>query len=184
MPLLAVIGHRGPHKPFGKTVGFLNYGKGCWRAVKSCATRGDGEMDGKSHRLYWRAISPWAVASVGCTPEVKELALKDSGAVRCRPPRSRAWLRDRTVSSHEPSFHVWQMLPLPHNTLNSPASRTGIDGAVTKPHCGSCAPGVTEADFGTPTRASGPCSTPPDPARHPAARRAAATGHRCTTAPH
>jgi hypothetical protein len=31
-------------------------------------------MDGKSHRLSRQAMSPWAVASGGRTPEVKELA--------------------------------------------------------------------------------------------------------------
>jgi hypothetical protein len=64
-----------------------------WRAFDSCATRRDDEMDGKSHRLSRQTMSPWTVASGGCTPEVKQLALKGTGVARCRPPRSRAWLR-------------------------------------------------------------------------------------------
>jgi hypothetical protein len=36
----------------------------------------------------------------------------------------------------------------------------------------------------TPTRASGPCSTPPDLSPHPVGRRAAVAGHRCTAGPH
>jgi len=46
------------------------------RTTHACATkRGDG-MRGKRHRLYRQAMSPWDVASRGCTREVKELALK------------------------------------------------------------------------------------------------------------
>jgi hypothetical protein len=41
------------------------------RRPRQCATkRGDG-MDGKSHCLYQQAMSPWGVASRGCTREVK-----------------------------------------------------------------------------------------------------------------
>ena len=46
-----------------------------------------------------QAMSPSGVASAGCTAEVKQLPVKGTGAVRCRPPRCRAWLRDHMVST-------------------------------------------------------------------------------------
>jgi putative transposase len=46
-----------------------------------------------------QALGPWGVAPGGCTPGVKQLPLKGTGAARCRPPRCRAWLRGHTVST-------------------------------------------------------------------------------------
>jgi hypothetical protein len=63
-----------------------------------CATRRNDGMSGKLHRLYRQAMSRWAVASRGCTLEVKELALKGTGEARGKPPRRRAWLRTHMVS--------------------------------------------------------------------------------------
>jgi hypothetical protein len=36
-----------------------------------CATKHKDEMRGNLHRLYRKTMSPWAVASGGCKPEVK-----------------------------------------------------------------------------------------------------------------
>jgi hypothetical protein len=55
-------------------------------------------MGRKPRGLYRQATSPWAVAPGGCTPGVKELALKGTGAARGKPPRSQAWLRTHMVS--------------------------------------------------------------------------------------
>jgi hypothetical protein len=55
-------------------------------------------MGGKPRGLCRQATSPWAVAPGGCTPGVKELALKGTGAARGKPPRSQAWLRTHMVS--------------------------------------------------------------------------------------
>jgi hypothetical protein len=64
-------------------------------------------------------MSPWAVASGGCNPDVKQLALKGSRAVRCSPPRGGAWLRGRKVSPNEASFDLRESAPLPRNMLHS-----------------------------------------------------------------
>jgi hypothetical protein len=55
-------------------------------------------MRGNLHGLCRQAMSRWAVAPGGCTPGVKELALKGTGEARGKPPRSRAWLRTHRVS--------------------------------------------------------------------------------------
>jgi hypothetical protein len=55
-------------------------------------------MGGKPSGLCRQATSPWAVALGGCTPGVKELALKGTGEARGKPPRSQAWLRTHMVS--------------------------------------------------------------------------------------
>jgi hypothetical protein len=71
-----------------------------WRValLPLCATRRNDVMRGNFHGLYRQAMSRWAVAPGGCTPGVKELALKGTGAARGKPPRSRAWLRTHRVS--------------------------------------------------------------------------------------
>jgi hypothetical protein len=93
---------------------------------RECATkRGDG-MRGNLHRLYRQAASPWGVASGGCTPEVKKLPLKGTGEARCRPPRGRAWLRDRMVSTNKAGVNLRETTPLPRNILHNPALATGL----------------------------------------------------------
>ena len=72
--------------------------------------RGDG-MEGNSYRLYRQSISRWGVASGGGIPEVKKLPLKGTGEARCKPPRGRAWLRDRMVSSNEVGFNLRETSP-------------------------------------------------------------------------
>jgi hypothetical protein len=64
-------------------------------------------------------MSRWAVASGRCKPEVKKLALKGTGAARCRPPRSQAWLRSHMVSSNEVSFNLREKFPLSRNILHT-----------------------------------------------------------------
>jgi hypothetical protein len=64
-------------------------------------------------------MSPWGVASGGCKPEVKKLPLKSTGEARCKPPRGRAWLKDRMVSENEAGFNLRETFPLPRNTLHS-----------------------------------------------------------------
>jgi len=74
-------------------------------------------------------VSRWGVASGGCKPEVKQLPLKGTGAARCRPPRSQAWLRGDKVSPNEADFDLRGMAPLPRNILHSrgvvPLTETG-----------------------------------------------------------
>lgn len=70
----------------------------CLAVPPLCATRRNDVMRGDLHHLYRQAMSRWAVASGRCTPGVKELALKGTGAARGKPPRSRAWLRTHRVS--------------------------------------------------------------------------------------
>ena len=84
-----------------------------------CATKRTDGMRGKRHSLYRQTMSRWAVASGGCTPEVKELALKGTHQARCRPPRRGARLRSRMVNSHEAGFNLREMIPLPRNILHS-----------------------------------------------------------------
>jgi hypothetical protein len=55
-------------------------------------------MRGNLRCPYQWATSRWAVASGGCKPGVKQLALKGTGEARCKPPRGRAWLRECMVS--------------------------------------------------------------------------------------
>ena len=46
-------------------------------------------------------------------------APKRSGEVRCKPPKCRAWLRDRMVSAREAGIDLRETLPLPRNILHS-----------------------------------------------------------------
>jgi hypothetical protein len=41
-----------------------------------------------------QAMSPSGVAAAGCNAEVQQLPVQGTGAVRCRPPRCRAWRRE------------------------------------------------------------------------------------------
>jgi hypothetical protein len=89
------------------------------RSSLVCATKRTDGMRGKRHSLYRQAMSRWAVASGGCTPEVKELALIGTHEARCRPPRRGARLRSRMVNSNEAGFNLREMIPLPRNNLHS-----------------------------------------------------------------
>jgi hypothetical protein len=64
-------------------------------------------------------MSPWGVAPGGCTPGVKKLPLKGTGEARCKPPKGRAWLRDRMVRQNEVGFNLRESAPLPRNILHS-----------------------------------------------------------------
>jgi hypothetical protein len=72
-----------------------------------CATKHDDEMDGKSHRLCRQAMSPWAVASGGCTPEVKGLVSVPKTKIGCRLG-SRRRRRGRTFLAN----HVQDLVAL------------------------------------------------------------------------
>jgi hypothetical protein len=89
------------------------------RSSLVCATKRTDGMRGKRHSLYRQTMSRWAVASRGCTLEVKELALIGTHEARCRPPRRGARLRSRMVNSPEAGFNLREMIPLPRNILHS-----------------------------------------------------------------
>jgi hypothetical protein len=74
-------------------------------------------------------MSRWGVASGGCKPEVKELPLKGTGEARCKPPRGRAWLRDRMVSSNKAGFNLRESLPLPRYILHTWRDAPGLRGS-------------------------------------------------------
>jgi hypothetical protein len=50
----------------------------------------------------------------GCSPAVKQLALKGNGAGRHRPPTGRAWQRGGKVSPNEAGFDLRETTPLSH----------------------------------------------------------------------
>jgi hypothetical protein len=74
-------------------------------------------------------VSHWGVASGGCNPEVKELPLKGTGEARGKPPRRRAWLRDRMVSATEAGFNLWETGPLPRYILHTWPQKPGLRGS-------------------------------------------------------
>src|SRR5919199_6963245 len=76
-------------------------------------------MRGKRPSLYRQTMSRWAVASRGCTLEVKELALIGTHEARCRAPRRGARLRSRMVNAKEAGVNRREMIPLPRNHLPS-----------------------------------------------------------------
>jgi hypothetical protein len=82
-----------------------------------CATKRKDEMSGKPHDLYRQAMSRWGVASERGCSEVKELALKGTGAVRSRAPKGPAWLRGHMVSPNEADFNLRETHPLPRDIL-------------------------------------------------------------------
>ena len=97
-----------------------------WRValLPLCATKCHDVMGGKPRGLCRQATSPWAVAPGGCTPGVKELALKGIGAARGKPPRSQAWLRKHRVSQRSAERPTG-------NT--APVSRPGLMGQRLHP---------------------------------------------------
>jgi hypothetical protein len=70
------------------------------------------------------AVSLWAVASIRCWMEVKELARKDTGAARGRPPRGRGWLSGSRGRKNEAGFRRRDTHPRPHHSLQTWA---GVD---------------------------------------------------------
>ena len=86
-------------------------------------------------------MSRWTVAPAGCKAGVKQLVLKGTRAVRCRPPRGEAWLRGSMVSPNEAGFNLRETFPLSRNNLHTPevTARVGRDservrGQVTYPN--------------------------------------------------
>ena len=60
---------------------------------------------------------------------VKQLSLKGTREVRCRPPRRGAWQTESMVSPNEVGFNLRETRPLPRNILHTwssdPGQRTG-----------------------------------------------------------
>jgi len=63
------------------------------------------------------AMSLWDEASSGCSAGVKQLSLKGIREVRCRLPRSGAWLRGSMVSPNEAGLNPRETIPLPRNII-------------------------------------------------------------------
>jgi hypothetical protein len=82
------------------------------KADVSCATRRIDGMDGKSRWPYQGAGEPLGLSEAGRSVLVSSMPLKGSGEVRGKPPRCRAWLRDRMVSSNEAGLDLRGMPPL------------------------------------------------------------------------
>jgi len=55
---------------------------------------------------------PLGLSRVGRSAPVSSMPLKGTGEVRGKPPRGRAWLRDRMVSSNEVDFNLRGSGPL------------------------------------------------------------------------
>ena len=77
-----------------------------------CAMKLIDGMGGNPRGLYQGAHEPLGL-SVGMTLcRVSSMPLKGTGAARGKPPRGRAWLRNRMVSSHEVGFNLRGSGPL------------------------------------------------------------------------
>jgi hypothetical protein len=69
-------------------------------------------MGGNPHKLYQGVGEPLGLSEAGRSALVSSMPLKGTGEARGKPPRGRAWLRDRMVSSHEAGFNLRGTWPL------------------------------------------------------------------------
>jgi hypothetical protein len=68
-------------------------------------------MGGNPHGLYQGAREPLGLSEAGRSVLVRSMPLKGTGEARGKPPRRRAWLRNRMVSSNEVGFNCLKTLP-------------------------------------------------------------------------
>lgn len=93
------------------------------------------------------AVSRWAVASIGGSADVKQLALKGNREARCRPPRCGAWLRGDRVSPPEAGFNLREKKPLSrilHTGLPLTRQRPNPDASDNLKGCPG--PSTTQTD--------------------------------------
>jgi hypothetical protein len=69
-------------------------------------------MGGNPLGLYQGTYEPLGLSLAGRSVGWSSMPLKGSGEARGKPPRGRAWLRDRMVSSHEVAFNLGGTSPL------------------------------------------------------------------------
>ena len=69
-------------------------------------------MGGNPHWLYQGASEPLGLSRAGRSVPVSSMPLKGTGEARGKPRRGRAWLRSRTVSSHEVDVNLRGTSPL------------------------------------------------------------------------
>ncbi len=69
-------------------------------------------MGGNPHWFYQGASEPLGLSRAGRSVPVSSMPLKGTGEARGKPPRGRAWLRDRMVSSHEVDCNLRGKAPL------------------------------------------------------------------------
>ena len=69
-------------------------------------------MGGNPHWVYQEPGEPLGLSRTGCSVPVSSMPLKGSGEVRGKPPRRRAWLSNRRVSSNEVGFNLRGIVPL------------------------------------------------------------------------
>jgi hypothetical protein len=77
-----------------------------------CAKKLLDGMGGNPHWFYQGASEPLGLSRTGRSVPVSSMPLKGTGAARGKPPRGRAWLRDRRVSSHEVGVNLRGIRPL------------------------------------------------------------------------
>jgi XcyI restriction endonuclease len=78
----------------------------------SCAMKFMDGMGGNPHWFYQGASEPLGLSRAGHSVPVSSMPLKGTGEARGKPRRGRAWLRSRTVSSHEVGFNLRGTSPL------------------------------------------------------------------------
>jgi hypothetical protein len=69
-------------------------------------------MGGNPHWFYQGASEPLGLSRAGRSVPVSSMPLKGTGEARGKLPRGRAWLRGRTVSSHEVDVNLRGTSPL------------------------------------------------------------------------
>ena len=103
-----------------------------------CATKRGKGMRGNRRRPCQVGGEPLGRSAREIQPGVQELPLKGIGEARGKPPRGRAWLRDRMVSANEAGFNLRERSPLPRNILHSLVSRPGCPGQRPHPTVRPC----------------------------------------------
>jgi hypothetical protein len=81
------------------------------KALKCAMKLSDG-MGGNPLGLYQRAQEPLGLSRAGRAVSVSSMPLKGTGEARGKPPRGRAWLRNRRVRSHEVGVNLRGRGPL------------------------------------------------------------------------
>jgi hypothetical protein len=90
--------------------------------------------------LYQGAHEPLGLSRAGRSVSVSSMPLKGTGEARGKPPRGRAWLRDRMVSSHEVGFNLRGKSPLSQDLARRDSQwRIGYD-IVPNLHHGTSLP--------------------------------------------